>query len=116
MKSESNERERNRIPLRIRVNRVRKADLRQAVLERAESHRRRLCRCRCTTTSLAKTLDNPSRHSFGQQRLVPFIYADITDHIKFAAELEFERGGPNAPQGTDGSMSVEFAQLDYLVE
>jgi hypothetical protein len=62
-----------------------------------------------------QNLDNPSRHSFGQQRLVPFIYADITDRIKFAAELEFERGGPNAPQGTDGSMSVEFAQLDYLV-
>jgi Phosphate-selective porin O and P len=64
-----------------------------------------------------QNLDNPSRHSFGQQRLVPFIYADITDHIKFAAELEFERGGPNAPQGTpsDGSMTIEFAQIDYLV-
>ena len=68
-----------------------------------------------------QNLDNPSRHSFGQQRLVPFIYADITDHIKFAAELEFERGGTNAAQtgagGTfgDGSMTVEFAQIDYLV-
>jgi len=68
-----------------------------------------------------QNLDNPSRNSFGQQRLVPFIYADITDHVKFAAEIEFERGGTNAPQtgagGTlgDGSISVEFAQLDYLV-
>ncbi len=64
-----------------------------------------------------QNLDNPSRNSFGQQRLVPFIYADITDHIKFAAELEFERGGPNAPQGTpsDGTMQIEFAQIDYLV-
>lgn len=61
-----------------------------------------------------QNLDNPSRHSFGQQRLVPFIYADITDHIKFAAELEFERGGTNAAQG-DGSMTIEFAQIDYLV-
>ncbi len=61
-----------------------------------------------------QNLDNPSRHSFGQQRLVPFIYADITDHVKFAAELEFERGGTNAAQG-DGSMTVEFAQIDYLV-
>ncbi len=26
-----------------------------------------------------QNLDNPSRNSFGQQRLVPFIYADITD-------------------------------------
>jgi len=67
-----------------------------------------------------QNLDNPSRHSFGQQRLVPFIYADITDHIKFATEIEIERGGTNAPQtgggGTfgDGSIQVEFAQLDYV--
>ena len=68
-----------------------------------------------------QNLDNPSRHSFGQQRLVPFIYADITDHIKFATEIELERGGTNAPQtgsgGTfgDGSIQIEFAQIDYLV-
>ncbi|THJ22905.1 MAG: hypothetical protein CAF45_009910 [Nitrospira sp. CG24E] len=62
-----------------------------------------------------QNLDNPSRHSFGQQRLVPFIYADITDHIKFATEIEFERGGTNAPQTGDGSINVEFAQIDYLV-
>ena len=62
-----------------------------------------------------QNLDNPSRNSFGQQRFVPFIYADITDRVKFAAELEFERGGPNSPQG-DGSMTVEFAQLDYLID
>jgi len=61
-----------------------------------------------------QNLDNPGRHSFGQQRLVPFIYADITEHVKFAAELEFERGGTNAAQG-DGSMTIEFAQIDYLV-
>ncbi|MBK5282207.1 MAG: hypothetical protein JJE16_08980 [Nitrospiraceae bacterium] len=61
-----------------------------------------------------QNLDNPSRHSFGQQRLVPFIYADITEHVKFAAELEFERGGTNAAQN-DGSMTIEFAQIDYLV-
>ena len=77
-----------------------------------------------------QNLDNPSRNSFGQQRLVPFIYADITDRVKFAAEIEFERGGTNAPQGPgssgsnpvnsvsfgDGSISVEFAQLDYLID
>ncbi|MGQ0694619.1 MAG: hypothetical protein ACT4OL_03470, partial [Nitrospiraceae bacterium] len=62
-----------------------------------------------------QNLDNPSRNSFGQQRLVPFIYADITDHVKFATEIEIERGGTNAPQGTDGSIQIEFAQLDYLV-
>jgi hypothetical protein len=62
-----------------------------------------------------QNLDNPSRHSFGQQRLVPFIYADITDHVKFATEIEMERGGTNAPQTGDGSMQIEFAQIDYLV-
>lgn len=62
-----------------------------------------------------QNLDNPSRHTFGQQRLVPFIYADITDHIKFSTEIEIERGGQNAPQTGDGSMQIEFAQLDYLV-
>lgn len=62
-----------------------------------------------------QNLDNPSRNSFGQQRMVPFIYADITDHIKFATEIEIERGGSNAPQSGDGSMQIEFAQLDYLV-
>ncbi|MDP3598072.1 MAG: porin, partial [Nitrospirota bacterium] len=62
-----------------------------------------------------QNLDNPSRHSFGQQRMVPFIYADITDHIKFATEIEIERGGQNAPQSGDGSMQIEFAQIDYLV-
>ena len=62
-----------------------------------------------------QNLDNPSRNSFGQQRMVPFIYADITEHVKFATEIEMERGGTNAPQGTDGSMQIEFAQIDYLV-
>lgn len=59
-----------------------------------------------------QNLDNPSRHSFGQQRMVPFIYADITDHVKFATEIEIERGGPGV---SDGTMQIEFAQLDYLV-
>lgn len=61
-----------------------------------------------------QNLDNPSRNSFGQQRLVPFIFADITDRVKFATEIEIERGGTNSPQG-DGSIQVEFAQMDYLV-
>ena len=63
-----------------------------------------------------QNLDNPSRHSFGQQRMVPFIYADITDHVKFATEIEMERGGSSAPVSGDGSMQIEFAQIDYLVK
>ncbi len=78
------------------------------------------------------TLDNPSRTTFNQERMVPFIYADITDRVKFATEIEFERGGTNSPgantDGTtsgscssagncnaSGSMQLEFAQIDYLV-
>ncbi len=64
------------------------------------------------------TLDNLSRNSFNQERMVPFIYADVTDRVKFATEIEFERGGTNSPgaNGTNaGSMQLEFAQLDYLV-
>ena len=69
------------------------------------------------------TLDNLSRNSFNQERMVPFIYADITDRIKFATEIEFERGGTNSPGTTvngtggstaSGSIQLEFAQLDYL--
>jgi hypothetical protein len=69
------------------------------------------------------TLDNPSRNTFNQERMVPFIYADITEHVKFATEIEMERGGTNSPGATDatgnttarGSMQLEFAQLDYLI-
>ena len=34
---------------------------------------------------------SPSK--FDQHRLVPFIYGDVSDHVKFAAEIEFEHGG-----------------------
>jgi hypothetical protein len=62
-----------------------------------------------------RNLDNPSRQSFGSQRLVPFIYAAITNRVKFATEIEFERGGTDAPESGDGSIKIEFAQMDYLI-
>ena len=31
-------------------------------------------------------------NGFDQQRFVPFIYADITEHVKFASEIEIEHG------------------------
>ena len=62
----------------------------------------------------APNLDNPRRNSFNSVRMIPFIYADITDHLKFATEIEFERGGPNNNQG-DGEVKLEFAQIDYLI-
>jgi hypothetical protein len=60
-------------------------------------------------------LDNRSRQTFNTFRMVPFIYADITDRVKFATEIEFERGGPSAPVTNDGGVNLEFAQIDYLV-
>jgi hypothetical protein len=51
-------------------------------------------------------------NGFDQQRFVPFIYADITEHLKFASELEIEHG----IRGTsDNEISLEFAHIDYLV-
>jgi hypothetical protein len=58
-------------------------------------------------------LDSRTRNTFNQLRMIPFIYADITDRIKFATEIEFERGGPNNNQA-DGEVKLEFAQIDYL--
>lgn len=58
-------------------------------------------------------LDNRSRNTFNQVRMIPFIYSDITDRIKFATEIEFERGGTNNNQA-DGEIKLEFAQIDYL--
>ena len=51
-------------------------------------------------------------NGFDQQRFVPFIYADITEHVKFASELEIEHG----VRGSDtNEISLEFAHIDYLV-
>lgn len=55
-------------------------------------------------------------NTFDQQRFVPFIYADITEHVKMAAELEIEHGireegGPDR----EVEFGLEFAHIDYLV-
>lgn len=53
-------------------------------------------------------------NGFDQQRFVPFIYADITEHIKFASEIEIEHGiREDATQGAE--IGLEFAHIDYLV-
>ena len=51
-------------------------------------------------------------NGFDQQRFVPFIYADITEHVKFASELEIEHGIRGAGEN---EISLEFAHMDYLV-
>ncbi len=42
--------------------------------------------------------------TFDQHRFVPFFYADISDNMKMAVELEFEHGH---------EIGIEFATLDY---
>ncbi len=44
---------------------------------------------------------------FDQHHLVPFIYADVSDRVKIAAEIEFEHGN---------ELTVEFATIDYLIQ
>jgi hypothetical protein len=50
---------------------------------------------------------------FDQQRFVPFIYADVTEHVKFASEIEIEHGIREETQ--EHEFSLEFAQIDYLI-
>jgi len=58
------------------------------------------------------TRDRPT--NFDQARFIPFIYSDITDRIKVAAEIEIEHGGPNNPKA-EGEIKIEFATIDYLI-
>lgn len=55
-------------------------------------------------------------------RFVPFIYADVSDRVKMAAEIEFEHGGANGRAGVvgddnplDGEVKLEFATIDFLI-
>ena len=57
-------------------------------------------------------LGQGTTNGFDQQRFVPFIYADITEHVKFASEIEIEHG-IRAKGETE--ISLEFAHIDYLV-
>jgi hypothetical protein len=52
-------------------------------------------------------------NGFDQQRFVPFIYADVTEHVKFASEIEIEHGIREETQ--EHEFSLEFAHIDYLI-
>ena len=54
-------------------------------------------------------------NTFDQQRFVPFIYADITEHVKMAAELEIEHG-IRETSDNEVEFGLEFAHIDYLVK
>ena len=53
--------------------------------------------------------------TFTQHRVIPFIFAEISDRLHFGTELEFEYGGPNAGATDDGEMKVEFAAFDLNI-
>ncbi|WP_447980535.1 porin [Candidatus Nitrospira bockiana] len=50
--------------------------------------------------------------SIDVHRFVPFIYGDISEHVKFASEIEIEHG---IREGTETEVSLEFATIDYLL-
>ncbi len=52
-------------------------------------------------------------HGFTQKRFIPFIYSDISDRVKLAAEIEFEFGGVGG--GRSGEVILEFATVDFLI-
>ena len=59
-----------------------------------------------------------SNKTFDQHRLVPFIYSDVSNRVKFATEIEIEHGGPQTSSGSigqSGDIKVEFATIDFLM-
>lgn len=48
--------------------------------------------------------EDNNNDTFDQHRFVPFIYADVSENIKVAAEIEIEHGS---------ELGVEFAHVDY---
>ncbi|GAC1515952.1 MAG: hypothetical protein NVS1B4_08590 [Gemmatimonadaceae bacterium] len=57
------------------------------------------------------------RSAFDQQRLVPFIFSEITDRLHFGTEIEFEHGPrievEDGRAAGNGEINIEFATLDY---
>ena len=49
---------------------------------------------------------------FDQTRFIPFIYSDVSDRVKLAAEIELEHGGVGG--GRDGEVIIEFATVDFF--
>ena len=53
-------------------------------------------------------------NGFDQHRILPFIYADLSERVKFSSEIEFEHGGPQNNK-KDGAVKIEFATIDFLI-
>ncbi len=56
---------------------------------------------------------NTDGNGFAQQRFIPFIYSDVSDRVKLAAEIEFEHGGVS--DENTGEVKLEFATVDFLI-
>ncbi len=54
-----------------------------------------------------------SNRSFRQHRFIPFIYSQVSEQVRVAAEIEFEDGGTDS-EGDDGETKVEFAIVDWV--
>ena len=68
------------------------------------------------STGVGQPGTGASSSSFDQQRFVPFFYADVTDRIKVASELEIEHGiRSKSNDGSGIEVSLEFATIDYLM-
>ncbi|HHT9133177.1 MAG TPA: hypothetical protein ACFYED_11975, partial [Candidatus Tripitaka californicus] len=59
---------------------------------------------------------------FETLRFVPFIYSDVSDRVKMAAEIEFEHGGASDRGGVigdtatlNGEAKLEFATIDFHI-
>lgn len=52
--------------------------------------------------------------TFTQHRLIPFVFAEISERLHFGTEIELEYGGPQSPT-RDGEVKVEFAAFDVML-
>jgi len=51
--------------------------------------------------------------TFDQHHFVPFLYAEVSDRVHVASEIEYEHGGEVAgDEETDGEIKIEFATVD----
>lgn len=60
-----------------------------------------------------RAAEDDSKNGFDQTRFIPFIYSDVSDRVKVAAEMEFGHGGISGE--TDGEVKLEFATVDFLI-
>ncbi|MEZ4647887.1 MAG: hypothetical protein R3E97_03725 [Candidatus Eisenbacteria bacterium] len=58
---------------------------------------------------------DPTTSTFDQHRFVPFLYAEVSEWVHVASEIEFEHGGSVSGDGGDGEIKLEFATMDLTL-